>query len=97
MAAAFESRCNGGILNRRDQLRSGPYRVYFYSHEPNEPPNMHVAWYPRLFNATQEQRRNWRVGGAGYGIHWPDLDKDLSTEGLLRGAPSPPEPVETSA
>ena len=53
-----------------------------------------LAWYPRLFNATQQQRRNWRISGAGYGIHWPDLDEDLSTEGLLRGAPSAPEPAQ---
>jgi hypothetical protein len=56
-----------------------------------------LAWYPRLFNATTEQRRNWRISGAGYGIHWPDLNEDLSTEGLLRGAPSAPEPAETRA
>ena len=150
-------------------LRTGPYRFYFYSHEPNEPPHVHVdrddlsakfwlrpiglarnfgfspkelraefrkyrrtrsgiswrhgmgilaltadervadvkftkdtlsvalrdgrtimvplAWYPRLFNATAAQRKNWRVAGGGYGIHWPDIDEDLSTEGLLRGAP----------
>jgi hypothetical protein len=48
-----------------------------------------LAWYPRLLNATGEQRANWTVCGAGYGIHWPDLDEDLSTEGLLRGAPAP--------
>ena len=48
-----------------------------------------LAWYPRLFDATPEQRLNWRVAGAGYGIHWPDIDEDLSTEGLLRGAPAP--------
>jgi len=48
-----------------------------------------LAWYPRLFNATAAQRRNWRLAGAGYGIHWPEIDEDLSTEGLLRGAPSP--------
>jgi hypothetical protein len=47
-----------------------------------------LAWYPRLFDATQEQRLNWRVAGAGYGIHWEDIDEDLSTEGLLRGAPA---------
>jgi hypothetical protein len=35
------------------------------------------------------QRKNWRVAGGGYGIHWPDIDEDLSTEGLLRGAPAP--------
>jgi len=48
-----------------------------------------LAWYPRLFNATVAQRKNWRVAGGGYGIHWPDIDEDLSTEGLLRGAPAP--------
>ena len=48
-----------------------------------------LVWYPRLFNATAAQRKNWRVAGGGYGIHWPDIDEDLSTEGLLRGAPSP--------
>lgn len=48
-----------------------------------------LAWYPRLFDATSEQRLNWRVAGAGYGIHWPDIDEDLSVEGLLRGAPAP--------
>jgi Protein of unknown function (DUF2442) len=48
-----------------------------------------LAWYPRLFDATEAQRQNWRIAGAGYGIHWPDIDEDLSTEGLLRGAPAP--------
>ena len=48
-----------------------------------------LAWYPRLFNATAAQRKNWRFAGGGYGIHWPDIDEDLSTEGLLRGAPAP--------
>lgn len=48
-----------------------------------------LAWYPRLFHATAEQRRNWKVAGGGYGIHWPDIDEDISTEGLLRGAPAP--------
>lgn len=48
-----------------------------------------LAWFPRLLHATPEQRLNWRVCGGGYGIHWPDLDEDLSTEGILRGAPGP--------
>ncbi len=48
-----------------------------------------LAWYPRLLNATEEQRNNWKISGGGYGIHWPDIDEDLSTEGLLRGAPAP--------
>jgi len=50
-----------------------------------------LAWYPRLLHATAKQRKNWRKCGAGYGIHWPDIDEDLSTEGLLRGAPAPRE------
>ena len=48
-----------------------------------------IAWYPRLADATAAQRANWEVAGAGYGIHWPDIDEDLSSEGLLRGAPAP--------
>jgi Protein of unknown function (DUF2442) len=48
-----------------------------------------LAWYPRLFHATAEQRRNWKIAGGGYGIHWPAIDEDISTEGLLRGAPAP--------
>lgn len=47
-----------------------------------------LAWFPRLLDATPEQRAHWEPAGAGYGIHWPDLDEDLSTEGLLRGAPA---------
>ncbi len=48
-----------------------------------------LAWYPRLLHATPEQRQNWQISGGGFGIHWPDIDEDLSTEGLLRGAPAP--------
>lgn len=48
-----------------------------------------LVWYPRLLNATEKQRNNWTIIGGGYGIHWEDLDEDLSTEGLLRGAPAP--------
>ena len=48
-----------------------------------------LVWYPRLLNATPAQRKNWKIAGGGYGIHWPDVDEDLSTEGLLRGAPAP--------
>jgi hypothetical protein len=53
-----------------------------------------LAWYPKLLHATEEQRKNWKLAGAGYGIHWPDLDEDLSTEGLLRGAPAPQHPTK---
>ncbi len=54
-----------------------------------------LVWYPKLLDAAHEQRRNWKLSSAGYGIHWPDIDEDLSTEGLLRGAPAAPEPVRT--
>ncbi|MGH9204607.1 MAG: DUF2442 domain-containing protein [Vicinamibacterales bacterium] len=47
-----------------------------------------LVWYPRLLAATPAQRANWRVAGGGFGIHWPDIDEDLSTDGLLRGAPA---------
>ncbi len=50
-----------------------------------------LAWYPRLLHATPAQRSNWQIAGGGFGIHWPDIDEDLSTEGLLRGAPAPRE------
>ena len=49
-----------------------------------------LAWCPRLANAKPEQLARWEIAGAGYGIHWPELDEDLSTEGMLRGAPGPP-------
>lgn len=45
-----------------------------------------LAWYPRLARATVAQRARWELAGGGYGIHWPDVDEDLSTEGLLAGA-----------
>lgn len=54
-----------------------------------------LAWYPRLLEATAEQRSNWQPSGAGFGIYWPELDEDLSTAGLLRGAPAAPESVGT--
>ena len=43
-----------------------------------------LAWYPRLLHATAEQRRNYQWIGQGEGIHWPDLDEDLSIAGFLR-------------
>ena len=40
-----------------------------------------LAWYPRLLHATESERANWKISGGGYGIHWPALDEDLSSEG----------------
>ena len=56
-----------------------------------------LAWYPRLQNATPAQRSDWKICGGGFGIHWPGIDEDLSTEGLLRGAPAPRKPVRNVA
>ncbi len=47
-----------------------------------------VAWYPRLSHGTAEERGNWRLIGQGHGIHWPELDEDISVEGLLAGRAS---------
>jgi hypothetical protein len=45
-----------------------------------------LAWFPRLLDATPEQRKNWRFIGRGHGIHWPDVDEDISVASLLRAA-----------
>ena len=47
-----------------------------------------LAWYPRLVHATAEERAKWRLIGRGEGIHWDDLDEDISVEGLLAGRAS---------
>jgi len=47
-----------------------------------------LAWYPRLWHGTPEERNNWRLIGRGEGIHWPDLDEDLSVENLVFGQTS---------
>ena len=56
-----------------------------------------LAWYPRLLHASADQRNNWELCGGGFGIHWPDIDEDLSTEGLLRGAPAPRQNISNVA
>ncbi len=47
-----------------------------------------LKWYPRLHRAKPQQRRHWELIGRGYGVHWPDVDEDLSAEGLLKGSPA---------
>lgn len=47
-----------------------------------------LAWSWRLAEATPEQRSNWRLIGGGYGIHWPDVDEDISVRGMLDGIPA---------
>ena len=47
-----------------------------------------LVWYPRLIHATEKERNNWRFIGDKEGIHWPELDEDISIENLLMGKPS---------
>ena len=47
-----------------------------------------IGWYPRLAYGTPSERTNFQISGAGYGIHWPDLDEDIGVEGLLLGKKS---------
>ena len=49
-----------------------------------------LAWSWRLTNATREQRQHFEIIGSGQGVHWPELDEDLSAEGMLRGVPARP-------
>jgi hypothetical protein len=48
-----------------------------------------LAWSWRLSEATPAQRRNWELIGDGHGVHWPDIDEDISAEGMLNGTPAP--------
>lgn len=52
-----------------------------------------IGWYPRLANGTPTERVNFQISGAGYGIHWPDLDEDIGVEGLLLGKRSGESPA----
>lgn len=56
-----------------------------------------LVWFPRLLDATVPQRRHWELMGDGDGIHWPDLDEDLSVQGLLRGTPAPGGSTDANA
>jgi hypothetical protein len=47
-----------------------------------------LAWYPRLVSATRQQLEDWEIIGAGHGVHWEQLDEDLSAAGMLRGSPA---------
>jgi len=51
-----------------------------------------IGWYPRLAHGTPAERANFQISGAGYGIHWPDLDEDIGVEGLLLGKRSSESP-----
>ncbi len=47
-----------------------------------------IAWYPRLLHSSSQELANWRLIGKGHGIHWEEIDEDISVEGLLAGKPS---------
>src|SRR5919197_4162925 len=73
-------------------LRTGPYCFYFYSYdtlsvdlEDGRTISVPIGWYPRLAHANPAERVSFQISGAGYGIHWPDLEEDLGVEGLLLG------------
>ena len=51
-----------------------------------------IGWYPRFANGTPAERANLQISGAGYGVHWPDLDEDIGVEGLLLGKHSSESP-----
>ena len=55
-----------------------------------------IGWYPRLSHGTADERSNVQIAGAGFGLHWPDLDEDIGVEGLLLGkqAEESPESFE---
>jgi hypothetical protein len=52
-----------------------------------------IGWYPRLAHGTPAERANFQIAGAGYGIHWPDLDEDIGVDGLLLGKKSRESPA----
>jgi hypothetical protein len=52
-----------------------------------------LVWYPRLAHGTEAERASWRLIGRGEGIHWPQLDDDISVEGLIAGRPSRESPA----
>lgn len=59
-----------------------------------------LVWSWRLAEATPEQRANFEIIGDGHGVHWPDIDEDISAEGMLYGTPAPRpnrKPIEKAA
>jgi len=57
-------------------------KIYFLLEDGREL-GVPIDWFPKLVNATEAELNNWRLIGGGDGVHWPDLDEDISVEGLL--------------
>ena len=55
-----------------------------------------IGWYPRLAHGTPAERLNFQISGAGYGIHWPDLDEDIGLDGIVSGRKSTESPDRKS-
>jgi len=63
-------------------------KIHFQAYEPSVV-SLPLAWSSRLSKATPAQRNNFEIIGDGYGVHWLDVDEDLSAEGMLHGVPAP--------
>lgn len=79
-----------------DELRSARIRTVEISDDTltvhlrdGRPVSCPLLWYPTLAEPSAEKRQNYRLIGDGTGIHWPDLDEDISVRGMLLGRPSP--------
>ena len=65
--------------------------------DDGRPLGVPLAWFPRLMRATAEQREGYRIGYSGNGLHWEDLDEDISVEGLLMGQGDNTQPGSRAA
>jgi hypothetical protein len=79
------SRSNGSVLARKVRVTRDALSVDLSDGRTIVVP---LEWFPRLVHGTVKERNHWRLIGQGHGIHWPDLDEDVSVENLLAGSPS---------
>jgi Protein of unknown function (DUF2442) len=63
---------------------TGPRRLCFHLSD-GRTVSAPIDWFPRLVHGSVRERRNWKIVGAGFGVHWPDLDEDVSVENMLLG------------
>jgi len=81
--------------NKQEMVRAVDVRIeanmFYVVLEDGREIGVPYNWFWRLAEATEEQRRNWRLIGHGAGIHWEDIDEDISVAGLLKGRPQKPE------